>query len=146
MAEKKINGRTFKTGPLLATEAIKLQARLLKVLAPALDKLPAIFKGAGKSDADPEAAASNAAAIAAFGEIFNRSNPDEIATLVKDVTELALIKRPSGAYESVDFDGEFSDRLGDIIPVVVWVLREQFGDFFSGALGSGVLKRQATSD
>lgn len=133
MAEKKIGGKEYKVEPLLATEAIRLQARLLKVVGPALDKLPAIFGNRTKGDA----AASNAAAISAFTEIFAKANPDEIAGLVKDICETAMVKRPSGAYDPVEFDVEFRGKLGDIIPVAVFVLQEQFGDFFSAALASG---------
>jgi hypothetical protein len=51
--------------------------------------------------------------------------------------EIAKIRRPSGAYDPVDMDGDYVGRLGDIIPVAVFVLSEQFGDFFSGALANG---------
>lgn len=133
MAERKIGQKTFKVEPLLATEAIKLQARLLKVIGPALDKLPSILGGWKKGDE----AASNAAAIAAFTDIFTSSDPDEIMALVRDICEVAMVKRPSGAYDPVSFDGDFTGNLGDIIPVAVFVLQEQFGDFFGAALASG---------
>lgn len=133
MAEKKIGNKVFKTEPLLATEAIKLQARLLKVVGPALDKLPAIFGGRRAGDE----VTSNAAAIAAFTDIFARADPDEIMELVKDVCEVAMVKRPSGAYDPVSFDGDFTGNLGEIVPVAVFVLQEQFGDFFGAALASG---------
>ena len=133
MAEKKIGNKVFKTEPLLATEAIKLQARLLKVLGPALDKLPAILGGRAKGDE----ATSNAAAIAAFTDIFARADPDEIMALVRDVCEVAMVKRPSGAYDPVSFDGDFTGNLGEIVPVAIFVLQEQFGDFFGAALASG---------
>lgn len=133
MSERKIGGKTFKVEPLLATEAIKLQARLLKVVGPALDKLPAVLGGRVKGDG----VASNAAAIAAFTDIFARADPDEIMELVRDVCEVAMVKRPSGAYDPVSFDGDFTGNLGEIIPVAVFVLQEQFGDFFGAALANG---------
>lgn len=133
MAEKKIGKQTYKTEPMLATEAIRLQARLLKVVGPALDKLPTVFGGRQKGDE----VVSNAAAIAAFTDIFTRSDPDDIMELVKDVCEVAMVKRPSGAYDPVSFDGDFTGNLGEIIPVAVFVLQEQFGDFFGAALASG---------
>jgi hypothetical protein len=133
MAEKKIGEKTFKVEPMLATQAIRLQARLLKVVGPALDKLPTIFAGRKKGDE----AASNGAAIAAFTDIFTRADPDAIMELIKDVCEVAMVKRPSGAYDPVSFDGDFTGNLGEIIPVAVFVLQEQFGDFFTAALANG---------
>lgn len=139
MAEKKINGRVFKTEPMLATQAMVLQARLLKVLGPGLSRLGEIFQGVGRDKSDEDKARSNAAALAAFAEIFAQSKPEEVAHLVKDVAEIALIKRPSGEYHPVDFDGDMTGAQKDIIPLVVFVLREQFGDFFTGLPGLGSL-------
>lgn len=133
MAEKKIGQKTYKVEPMLATEAIKLQARLLRVAGPALDKLPAILGGRKAGDE----AASNAAAIAAFTDIFTRADPEEIMALVRDVCEVAMVRRPSGAYDPVSFDGDFTGNLKEIIPVAVFVLQEQFGDFFGAALANG---------
>lgn len=141
MAEKKINGRTFKTAPMLATEAIVLQARLLKAAGPAVERLGEIFAGMGKDATDEVKNRANGAAIGAFVEIFARNDPRELAGLLKDIVQTAQIQRPSG-YSDVDFDGDFSgDDLGDVIPVVVWALREQFGPFFSGLLGNGSLAK-----
>jgi hypothetical protein len=64
-------------------------------------------------------------------------SPVDFATLVKDVVEIAMIKRPSGQYDQVDLDGDLSSRKGDILPLAILVLREQFGDFFSAALANG---------
>jgi hypothetical protein len=139
MAEKKINGRTFKTSPLLATAAIVLQARLANVAGPALSRFGEIFAGAGPNASAEDKARANGAAIAAFCDIFSKTDPHALAALVKDIVETAQIQRPSG-YDAIDFDGDFSgEHLKDVIPVGVWVLREQFGDFFSGLTASGSL-------
>lgn len=148
MAEKKIGkpGRVFSTHPIKAFDAIVLQARLMKVLGGAIDRLPTILAGAG-SDVPPEAkAASDAAAIAAIADIFTKVEPTQLATLIKDVVELAAIKRPSGSVEQVELDVDFEGHQGDIIPVVVFVLREQFGDFFGDVLASGNLKKLTGSN
>jgi len=50
------------------------------------------------------------------------------------------VKRPSGAYGEVSFDADFTGNLGEIMPVAVFVLQEQFGDFFGAALASGSRK------
>lgn len=136
MAEKKINGKTYKVEPLLATEAIRLQMRLVKAVGPALSRLPVIFAGAG--EASPEAKErSNAAAADALAEVIGNLDPDDATALIKDIVEVAMIKRPSGMYEQVDIDGDFTGNLGEIITVATFVLREQFGEVFSAALANG---------
>lgn len=140
MAEKRINGRTFRVEPMLATKAIVLQARILKLLGPAMSKLGDVMKGHGDDKTAEQKEASNAAAMAAISEIFNRIEPESVAELMRDVVEVAQIKRESGTYDQCDLDGDFTNHQGDIIPVVVFVLREQFGHFFTGMQGSGLLK------
>jgi hypothetical protein len=137
MAEKKINGRTFKTVPMLAMDAMILQARLVKLLGPAIDKLGTILAGRGENASEEAKAQSNFAAVAAISEVFGKSEPVETANVIRDVAQIAMISRPSGNYEPVDFDGDFTGKLGDIMPVVGFVLVEQFGDFFTGLLASG---------
>jgi len=75
----------------------------------------------------------------AYGLHINdrRSREQGYARLVGDIVGLARLKRPSGAYEVMDLDGDFTEDYGAIIPVVTFVLKEVFGDFFSAALGSG---------
>ncbi|MDO9417036.1 phage tail assembly chaperone [Pararhizobium sp.] len=145
MADKKINGRTFKFAPMLALEALVLQARLLRVVGKGISRLPEIFGGRTEGASVKDKAKADAAAIAALSDIFTQSEPAELANLIKDIVEKTSMLRPSGDYESVDLNADFSDSLGDIIPVVVWVLKEQFGSFFSGALANGgrALKGQA---
>lgn len=136
MAEKKIGESTYKVEPMLATQAMLLQARLARVLGPAASKLPAILAARSADATELAKAQAQAEAVSAITEIFARCPPEEIAGLVKDIAELAMVQRPSG-YEPVDFDLDFTGRLGNIIPVVVFVLSVQFGDFFSGALANG---------
>jgi hypothetical protein len=137
MAEQKIGSKTYAVTPLLATQAIKLQVRLLKAIGPAVDKLPAILKGAGKDASPEDKLQSDAAAVAALMSIFQVADPDEFATLVQDVARLATVKRPSGTWDEVDIDAEFTGHLDEALPVLIFVLREQFGSFFSAALVRG---------
>lgn len=135
MGETKINGRTFRVEPMLAMKALVLQARLFRVAGPAIARLPEIMAGYG---GDEEAQRhSNAAAISAFAAIFSDSQPEELASLIREVSEIATIRRPSGTYDRLDFDGDMTGHQADLIPLVVFVLREQFGDFFSGLPGLG---------
>ena len=137
MAEKKINGVEYRVDPLLATRALVLQARLMRAAGPLASKLPSILASRREGATVEEKAAADSEALVAITAIFDAISPEEFASLVKDIVEIAKIKRPSGAYDPVDLDGDFAGRLGDIIPVAVFVLSEQFGDFFSGALANG---------
>ena len=137
MSEKKIRDRQFRVSPILASEALRLQARILKMVGGAVEHLPAIF--AKDRAASPEAeAASNAAAIAAVTSIFEKADADEVVSLIRVVVETVQVKRPSGDWNTVDLDGDLSGKnMADLFPVVVMALREHFGDFFSAALANG---------
>lgn len=143
MAEKKIGGRTFRVGHVLATDAIKLQVRLLKIIGGGVDRLPVILAGMGeKGKADPEVkAASDAAAVAALADIFSKADPDGVTRLISDIVAMAQLNNPSGAWEEVNIDQDFTQRKRDLFPVAAFVLQEVLGDFFAGALGSGGLKK-----
>lgn len=143
MAEKKFGGRTFRVNHVLATDAIKLQVRLLKIIGGGVDRLPVILAGMGeKGKADPAAkAASDAAAVAALADIFSKADPDGVAKLLSDIVSHSQINNPSGAWENADIDQDFTGHAKDLFPVVVWVLQEVLGDFFGGALASGSLKK-----
>lgn len=137
MAERKIGGREFQVGQVLATDAVLLQARLMKVIGAGVERLPTILKGAGESASDEAKAASRAAAVAAFTDIFANGDPAVMTSLVRDVVQLATVKRPSGAFEQVDMDGDFTEDKGSLFPVVIFVLQEVLGDFFTGLQGNG---------
>jgi hypothetical protein len=137
VAEKKINGDVYKTEPLLASDAIRLQMRLVKAVGPALGQLTAMFSGAG-ADASAEAKEkSNVAAVQALANVVSALEPDEAVDLVKSIVEIAYVQAPSKEWRQVDLDGDFHGKLGEIIPVASFVLKEQFGDFFGAALASG---------
>lgn len=136
MAERKIGTRTFKTDKLLATRAVVLQARVFKVIGPGLAHMGDVLREAkGKDEV-------GAGALGALAEVFAKSEPEALAALLKDVVELAQIKRPSGIYENCDLDGDFTTNPQDLYPVALFVIKEQLGDFFTGDLGlSRLLKR-----
>lgn len=137
MAEKKINGRTFKVDKMLATEALVLQARVVKIAGPALEKLGVIMQGQGSDKTPEQKAASDAAALTAIVQVFAQADPVQLVDLLRDIVAVAHIRRPSGNYDPCDIDGDFTENQGDIFPVVLFVLQEQFSSFFSGLLGSG---------
>jgi hypothetical protein len=137
MAEKKINGRDFVVEPMLATQAMLLQARLIKAVGPALSRLGDVMAGYGKDKSEADKDAANAAAMSALADVFSKANPVEVAGLIRDVVEIAHIRSPSGAVDHVDMDGDMTGHLQDVMPLVVFVLREQFADFFAATPGLG---------
>jgi hypothetical protein len=137
VAEKKINGRTFSVGQVLATKSMVLKARLAKTAAPVFAALPEALGSLGKGEEEKEAAGVKL--ISALSELFGKGDPEVIATLFKDICELASIRRDSGSVDPVDFDGDLTGHDADIIPLVAFVLTEQFGDFLSGFRGIGSL-------
>lgn len=141
MAEKKIGGRTFQVGHVLATDAVRLQARLLKIIGGGVDRLPTIMKGVGKDVAPELKEASNAAAVAALTDIFAKADPDAVTKLISDIVGFAQIKQSSGTWGKVDLDQDFTEHKGDLFPVITFVLKEVLGDFFSGLPANGDLKR-----
>lgn len=143
MAERKIAGREFKVGTVLATEALRLQFRLMAVIGSGTsdgdgtERLTIILGGLGE-EADPEEKLkSNAGALAAMSKVFVHADPDEMTQLVADVVSYAAIKRPSGSYEKADLDGDFTEEKGALIPLCVFVLQEVLSDFFTELRDSG---------
>lgn len=145
MAEIEIGGQEYKVGHVLATESIVLQARLLQIIGGGLDRLPVILGSRVEGATAEMKAVGDAAAVAALGDIFAKCEPKTVAKLIQDIIALAAIHRPSGAWEKADLDGDFTERKGDIFPVVIFILREVLGDFFSGLLASGALKKIISS-
>lgn len=145
MAEKKINGRTFKTTPVLARQALNLQTRIANLCKPSVDRLIQTMasdtRGAAVIvDGKPQVSESTMIALAgAITEIFGGPNADKVEQLVVDLIGLAHIQRPSGVYDPVDFDGDLTGHLEDMVPLLAFVLQEQFGSFLSGVLAIGNL-------
>lgn len=137
MAEAKIKGMEIRVDRPLASEALKLQARLMRAAGGLAEKLPAILASRRPDASADERAKAETDALTAVTGVFNSISPDDYAELVGDILSLAKIKGPSGQYDQADLDSDFSNNLGAIIPVAVFVLRETFGDFFSGALANG---------
>lgn len=140
MKEKKFGARTFRVGLVLATDAIKLQVKLLKLLGPAVDRLPTIMAGMGERGEKDEAAkaASDAAAISALTDVFGKADPNETATLLGEIVSLSQVAVKSGSWEKVDLDQDFSgENMKHLFPVCVFVVQEVLGDFFGAALAGG---------
>lgn len=142
MAEKKINGRTFKTTPMLATRALVLQAKILKLVGPAVNSFAGVMKGFSKEATEAQKAQSTEAGIKALAAIFAECDPEATVNLLAEILSNGTILRPSGVYDTIDLDGDFTDHQGDIFPVLFFVLGEQFGSFFTGLRAIGIQKIQ----
>lgn len=144
MAEKKFSGRTFKTEPMLASRALVLQARIIKLIGPGVVNFKEIMASFGSEANEEKKAEGTAFAIKALTDIFSAAEPEAMVGLLKDILQEGMILRPSGSYDPVDLDGDFINHQGDIFPVVAFILLEQFSSFFTGLRGIGNLKSKLT--
>lgn len=143
MAEKKFSGREFRVAPMLATRAIAMQVRLFKILGPGVNRLDEVLRGFSDKATPEERAHGMIAAVNALSDIFAQADPEEVAGIMAELLKTAELKKPSGSYDPVEIDVDFEGCRSDIMPVVAWVIVEQFGDFFTGLLGSGSPNTQA---
>jgi len=140
MAEKKIKDRVYKVDPIPASNAIELYADIVRIAGQGTSRLPAIIVGLSQKDGEGQLM-SDVSALMALTDILSGSSSAEISGLVRRIVEIAMIQRPSKAYEPVDLDGDFTGRLSDIPEVAAFVLKEQFSDFFIGSGGNGIIAR-----
>lgn len=141
MAIKKISGREFQVGAVLATDALRLQFRLLRIIGGGVDRLPTILAGVGQAEGSEVKEKSNAAAVAAIADMIAKADPEDAVKLMGDIAGMAQIKQPSGSWGTVDLDQDFTERKGDLFPLLAFVLREVLGDFFAGLQGAGALSK-----
>ena len=121
MAEKKIGKNTYSVTPLLASEALKLMGKIVKLVGPGLTDLTDAFKK-GENESDK-------AAIAAIQKIIGQMDWDDSVDLMIDLCERAEIKRSEG-YQTVIFDNDFTDNKDEMLGLMWFVLEENFRDFF----------------
>jgi hypothetical protein len=140
MAEKKIKDRVYKVDPIPASEAIALYADIVRIAGHGTGRLPAIIMGLSQKDQEGQFL-SDISALMALTDILNSSSSAEVRDLIKRIVEIAMIQRPSKAYEQVDLDGDFTGRLSEIPEVSSFVLKEQFSDFFIGSGGNGIIAK-----
>lgn len=143
MAEKKIDGETYRCNPMAASEALELYADLLRVATGGTGRLPDIlFALAGKAAGEVGAGEfAETAALAAIGDILSKNTSGDLRSLLERVLAGAEVRRSSGFFDRFTLDDEFSGRLGAILPVARFVLEVNFADFFPASAGSGILSR-----
>lgn len=138
MAERKIGDSTYRVEMLTAGDALVLYADVMRVVGNATGRLPAIIVGFSADDQGQNLMA-DVASIAAITDILKETDSETIRDLVGRIVRVAQVKRPSGVYEHVDLELDFNqaDR-ASLIPVIKFVLTEQFRDFFTESAGSGI--------
>ena len=135
--EKRIGGEVYRYVPILASESLRLRIKLLKLLGSALDRLPEILRGASPGASQKDIDAMNEGVVKALGDIFAKVDPDSGTELIRQIVEIAQVKRPAG-YDQVQMDLDFTDRPDELLPVVGFVLKEVFGNFSQGVQGTGL--------
>lgn len=140
MAEKTINGSNYLVEPVLAKDSLVLKARIMQVLGAGVSRLPEILQGAGGNKGPEAEAKSNAAAVAAFTDIFVLGDPEKMADLVEDVAQMAKIQTESKSWEQVNINRDFTGDDKGLFSLVIFVLKEVFGDFLPDALDIGFRK------
>lgn len=138
MAEKKINGQTYRSSPVDASTAIKLYVDLTRIATKATGRLAALITTM-TSDEDDNAIMADLTALAAIGDILKSTETDELLDLMIRLADCVEVKRPSG-YAKIIFDDEFSGNLRAIVPVLRFAVEAQFADFFTGSAGSGAVQ------
>lgn len=138
MAEKKINGKTFRHSKRLVLRALELKYRLAAFIGADAADLPTMLAGAGprRDGETPEAhaareAASNGAVVKMLAGMLRGNSPAQFLDLVREFIETddaVQIKRPSGDWDTVDIDSDLDEA--DFLELMAFVLREEFAAFF----------------
>lgn len=125
--EKQINGSNYSVTQLPARRALKLQAKLLKLLGPAMSE---IFLAAAKDISRADLAIPNAIRILA--------NDIDDKTFDAFVMEMLQGVRKDGIeLNEKTVDLEFAGNLNELFLVLQYVLEVNYGDFFQDG---GILK------
>lgn len=141
MAEKKINGKTFRHQKRGVRRALELKYRLVAFFSADMDDLPAVLSGAGaRRDGETveahaaREAASNGALVKMLVGALRDNTADTFLDLVAEfleTDEAVQVKHPNADWHDVSIDGDLEEA--DFIELMAFVLREEFGAFF-GAL------------
>ena len=124
MAETTIQGQTFATRDILATEALRLFKRFGRVAGPAIGGVVRALASAKEDEAS-----SNAALFEAVTSIME-ADDDEFVAVAKALCETCQVE-DGGAYRNVMFDTDLTGRLGLLLPLIAFAVREQLGDLFT---------------
>jgi hypothetical protein len=135
--EKTINGSSYSVTQLPARRALRLQAKLVKLLGPAVST---IFVASGDLD---NADQSIPKAIAALASQLDDKSFDQ---LVLDLLQGQARKNGKEINEAV-LDMEFAGNLNELFLLLAFVLEVNFGDFFrEGGILSSFLNLQMKTE
>ena len=126
MSEMSLDGLTYKVKPVLATNAMKIQVRLMKMVGNAADELMEL-----QNEKDGVEVKLGAALIKCFGN----ADPNEFVSLANAILENVQVMQPSGEYRSVDINADFTGKMSVLYKVIFFAIKDMFGDFFGGSLG-----------
>lgn len=122
--ERIIDGHTWAVTQLPPTRSLKLMARLLKIVGPALGQ--GLSAGADLDKAD----------ISAFGpaieKLLLQLDGDTLDAVVKESLATARI---DGQEALVGFEVTFHGRLVELLKGVAFALEVNYSDFFGGLVG-----------
>ena len=139
---KEINGKTYYVRQMPPTKALPLKFKLTQIIGSALPKL---ISSKGKEDAKQAEAFSDALA-----DLFNKINPEDMLSLIKDVVSTATIdgKRiiDGTSSESISFDDAYADNYAEMYQAFFFVLKVNYGNFIKGlGLDMEAIKDKALS-
>lgn len=118
--EIEIDGSRYSVGQYSATKAVRLLAKLAKIIG----KPIGILTAAGQnSEVTPDLLGS------AIESLTSSLDPDDFVATVKEVLEGVHVFEEKGN-RPVNFDADFTGRIGHMMKLVRRVLEFQFEDFF----------------
>ncbi|TQE99500.1 MAG: hypothetical protein FKY71_08315 [Spiribacter salinus] len=122
--KKIINGHEWETYPWDGMHGLRMQARLAKVIGPALNKMAGVEN---LMDAD-------VGGIAAA--LFERMDERETPQLIRDMLHGTSVDGKDPTMDSV-FNAHFAANYGELYQGVAHILQVNFGDLFTmaGAIG-----------
>lgn len=133
--EKEINGSKYSVTQLPARRALKLQAKLAKILGPCCSE---IFIAAGK-DVDSADSIIPKAISLLLDKIDDKTFDEFVVEMLQGVRKSGIELTAS----TVDL--EFAGNLNELFLVLKFVLEANFSDFFSGGgILSSLLNLQKT--
>lgn len=142
MAEKKINGTTYRVDRIPAPEAIHMKVRIGKVIGAGMGDMAMAVIGAAAGDEGVRQGA-DAAILSGIGHAFEKCDPDEVVQLASDIVGKAQIKTESGDWADVDLESDLTDRPADLYPLMGFVLKEALGAFFPAGAASRLAQMKA---
>ena len=131
-AIRDINGTTYSVKRVKPSVALPMFYELGKTLGPGFE---AMFWAL--IDARQEKVTEEGIGMKMAGgvlAILNHADPAAAASLTHRLASLAVVHRPSGAEEPVQYDQDFEERPEDLFPVIGLVVEEVFGPLAVSAL------------